>query len=120
MSTASSHMFTLNDHTYDSSQLSPEGQQVLELLTAAQSELAKLETHQALLMAAKQQLINQLKQLLPPPVPNQIGSVGGGGGGAVNNVGQASDEVPNTSTQKPTSRPEPLPENLPEDIRAKP
>ena len=105
-------MFTLNNETYESSQLSPEGQQVLVLLKEAQSELAKLETHKALLMAAQQQLINQLKPLLPTPIPNDVGMV-------MNSQGQASNVIPSTSTKKPETMPEHLPKNLPEDLRTK-
>ena len=39
-----SQTFTLNNVSYDSSQLSKEGQNIFQLLREAQNELAKLET----------------------------------------------------------------------------
>ena len=113
MSATPGQLFTLNGANYDGSQLPPEGQQVLTLLTEAQNELARLETRKALLQAAQQQLINQLKPLLPPPIPSQPA-------GAVGILGRASKEIPTTPVEKPEEEPAPFPDNIPEEIRAKP
>lgn len=112
MSATPGQLFTLNGANYDGSQLPPEGQQLLALLTEAQTELARLETRKALLQAAQQQLINQLKPLLPPPIPSQPA-------GAVGILGHASDQIPTTPVEKPELEPAPFPDTIPEEIRAK-
>lgn len=111
MSATPAHQFTLNGANYDGSQLPPEGQRVLALLNEAQAELVRLETRKALLQAAQQQLINQLKPLLPAPIPSQLA-------GAVGILGHASDQIPTTSVQKPGEEPAPFPANIPDEIRA--
>lgn len=108
MSTTPGNLFTLNGAQYDGSQLPPEGQRLLGLITEAQSELARLETRKSLLQAAQQQLIAQLKPLLPAPTPSHTGI-----------LGQASDVIPTTPAQKPEQEPSPLPDNLPAAVRAK-
>ena len=112
MSTIPGNLFTLNGANYDSSQLPPEGQQLLGLLTEAQNELTRLENRKALLQAAQQQLISQLKPLLPPPIPSQPA-------GAVGILGRASKEIPTTPVEMPEEEPAPFPDNIPEEIRAK-
>ena len=112
MSATPGQLFTLNGANYDGNQLPPEGQQLLALLTEAQNELARLETRKALLQAAQQQLISQLKPMLPPPIPSQPA-------GAVGILGRASKEIPTTPVEKPEEEPAPFPENIPEEIRAK-
>ena len=106
MSATPGNLFTLNGAQYDGSQLPPEGQRLLGLITEAQSELARLETRKSLLQAAQQQLIAQLKPLLPAPSHTGI-------------LGQASDVIPTTPAQKPEQEPSPLPDNLPAAVRAK-
>ena len=113
MSATPGNLFGLNGANYDANQLSPEGQQLLILLNDAQNELARLETRKALLQAAQQQLIGQLKPLLPPPISNQPD-------GASGILGKASKEIPSTPAQKPEEEPAPFPDNIPEEIRAKP
>lgn len=111
MNATPSQPFTLNGANYDGSQLPPEGQRVLGLLNEAQAELARLETRKALLQAAQQQLISQLKPLLPDPIPSQrVGAVG--------ILGHASDQIPTTPVEKPAEEPAPLPDNIPDEIRA--
>ena len=112
MSATPENLFTLNGANYDGNQLPPEGQQLLGLLTEAQNELTRLEKRKALLQAAQQQLISQLKSLLPPPIPSQPA-------GAVGILGRASKEIPNTPVEKPEEEPAPFPDNIPEEIRAK-
>ena len=111
MSATPAQQFTLNGANYDGSQLPPEGQRVLALLNEAQAELSRLETRKALLQAAQQQLINQLKPLLPAPIPSQPA-------GAVGILGHASDQIPTTPVQKPAEEPAPFPDNIPDEIRA--
>ena len=112
MSATPENLFTLNGANYDGNQLPPEGQQLLGLLTEAQNELTRLEKRKALLQAAQQQLISQLKSLLPPPIPSQPA-------GAVGILGRASKEIPTTPVEKPEEEPAPFPDNIPEEIRAK-
>lgn len=112
MSATPGNLFTLNGANYDGNQLPPEGQQLLALLTEAQNELTRIETRKALLQAAQQQLISQLKPLLPPPIPSQPA-------GAVGILGRASEEIPTTPVEKPEEEPAPFPEDIPEAIRVK-
>lgn len=111
MTVIPAQMFTLNGANYDGSQIPPEGQRVLALLNEAQAELARLETRKALLQAAQQQLISQLKLLLPAPIPSQAA-------GAVGILGHASDQIPTTPVQKPAEEPAPFPDNVPDYIRS--
>lgn len=113
MSATSGNLFGLNGANYDANQLSAEGQQLLSLLNDAQNEMARIETRKALLQAAQQQLISQLKPLLPPPISSQPD-------GADGILGQASKEIPTTPAQKPEEEPAPFPKNIPEEIRATP
>jgi hypothetical protein len=112
MSATPGQLFTLNGANYDGSQLSPEGQRLLGLLTEAQNELTQLETSKALLQAAQQHLISQLKPLLPSPI--QSPPTGG-----VGILGRASKEIPTTPVDKPEEEPAPLPDNIPDSVRAK-
>jgi len=112
MTATPSQRFTLNGADYDSSQLSPEGQRLLNLITEAQSEMGRLDTQKTLLQMAQQQLINQLKPLLPPPIPSQPA-------GAVGVLGHASDRIPTTPVDKPEQEPAPFPETIPEAIRGR-
>ena len=112
MATETSQVFQLNGSNYDSSKLSPEGQQVLGLLTEAQNELSRLENRKALFQAAQQQLINQLKPLLPAPIASQPTD-------DAEVLGCASDQIPTTPAEKPQEKPAPFPNNIPEEIRAK-
>ena len=104
-----SQTFTLNNVSYDSSQLSKEGQNIFQLLREAQNELVKLETQKALLQAAQQQLINELKPFLAEIKKNQptTPSV----------LGEASSEIPETDAIKPEKEPLSMPENLPQTIK---
>lgn len=106
-------MFTINGTSFDSSKLSPEGQQLLALLVEAQNELVRLETRKSLLQLAQQQLILQLKPLLPVSEVSQPG-VGTG------ILGNASKEIPTTPVEKPNSEPAVFPDTIPDEIRAKP
>jgi len=106
MSGSPSSPFNLNGVNYDASQLPPEGQRLIALVGEAQKELAQLETRQLLLRAARQQLINELKPLLPQP------------GNTPGILGQASDRIPTTPVEKPQQEPAPLPDALPKEIRA--
>ena len=113
MSAPSGNLFTLNGANYDGSQLSPEGWQLLTLLTEAQKELVRLDTNKALLKSAQQQLLSQLTPLLPAPIPNQPA-------GAIGILGKASTEIPTTPVETPEEKPAPFPDNVPDTIRAKP
>ena len=112
MSATPGNLFTLNGANYDGNQLPEEGQQLLSHLNNAQIELARLETKKALLNAAQQQLISQLKPLLPPPISNQPD-------GAAGILGQASKEIPTTPVAKPEQEPAPFPEDIPAGMKAK-
>ena len=112
MSATPGNLFTLNGENYDGNQLPEEGQQLLSHLNNAQIELARLETKKALLNAAQQQLISQLKPLLPPPISNQPD-------GAAGILGQASKEIPTTPVTKPEEEPAPFPEDIPAGMKAK-
>ncbi len=107
------NLITINGENYDADQLSSDGQRLLSLISEAQNELARLETQQALLKAAQQQLIQQLKPLLPPILPKPAAS------GAQGILGEASDTIPTTSVEKPDKEPSPLPDEMPESVRAK-
>ena len=111
MSTPPGQLFTLNGMNYDSSQLPPEGKRLLALLTEAQTQSSQLETRKALLQAAQQQLISQLKPLLPATAPGPANTTS-----AI--LGQASNEIPTTPADKPDQEPSPLPDSLPAEIRA--
>ena len=113
MSTPSGHVFTINGTNFDSSQLSPEGQQLLALLTESQNELVRLETRKALLQAAQQQLITQLKPLLPVSEVSQPNT-------GLGVLGTASTEIPTTPVEKPNSEPAVFPDSISDEIRAKP
>ena len=108
-----SQVFNLNGANYYISQLSPEGQQIIELITEAQDELRRLENQKALLQVAQQQLIKQLKPLLANPIDSQPY-------GANGTLGCASDQIPTTPVEKPEEEPAPFPDNIPDEIRAKP
>jgi hypothetical protein len=112
MSATPGNLFGLNGENYDANQLTPEGQNLLNLLNEGQNELARLETRKALLQAAQQQLISQLKPLLPAPISNQPE-------GASGILGEASKEIPTTPAQKPEEEPAPFPTTIPKEIRAK-
>ena len=77
---------------------------LLNLINEAQSELARLETQKVLLNSAQQQLIQQLKPLLPPPVETQALV------GTQDVLGKASDKIPTTSVIEPEQKPSPLPD----------
>jgi hypothetical protein len=111
MSATPSSLFNLNGVNYDASQLPAEGQRLLALLGQAQAELARLDTQQQLIKAARQQLINELKPLLPSPVGQPPVS---GSGPAI--LGQASDRIPTTPVEQPSQEPAPLPDNLPPEL----
>lgn len=108
------NLITINNQNYDADQLSPEGQRLLSLISAAQNEISRLETQKMLMNAAQQQLINQLKPHLPEAVPNNVSA------SAVGILGEASDQIPTTSVKKPDQEPSPLPDGIPESVKAKP
>lgn len=106
MSATPGNVFNLNGVAYDGSQMTPEGHQLLGLLTEAQSELTRLENRKVLLQAAQQQLLRQLTPLLPPPITNQPD-------GTSVIQGRASKEIPTTPVDKPSEEPAPFPDNHP-------
>lgn len=108
-----STLFNLNGLNYDSSQLPPEGRHLLGLLNAAQTELTHIDVQKALLQAAQQELINQLKPFLPTPFPNQPSQ-------SVGIIGSASEEIPTTPAKKPNEEVAPFPNNLPKAMKIKP
>ena len=112
MNATPGNIFNLNGVTYDRNEMLPEGHQLLGLLSEAQTELKRIENRKALLKAAQQQLIRQLKPLLPPPIPTQADK-------ASVILGRASQEIPNTSVKKPEIEPAPIPEDIPRDLRRK-
>lgn len=112
MSTIQDNLFTLNGAQYDSNHLPTDGKQIYGLLNEAQNEMKKLETRKALLIAAQQHLINQLKPLLPAPIVSQTQDAG-------ITMGRTSTEIPTSPTEKPVKEPVPLPDNLPEMIKSK-
>ena len=112
MSSTANQLLTVNGANYDISQLPPEGQKLLSLLTEAQSELTRLETRKELLLASQQQLLSGLKPLLPAPLPNPNET-------AATVLGKASDFIPTTSVTEPTEQPASFPETLPDEIRAR-
>ena len=107
------NLITVNGNHYDADQFSPEGQRLVRLITEAQSEMARLETKQMLLNAAQQQLVQQLKPLLPQMVSDKASS------GNVEILGEASDQIPTTSVEKPDKEPSPLPDAMPDSVRSK-
>ncbi|KZR66194.1 MULTISPECIES: hypothetical protein [Prochlorococcus] len=111
MVTEPSQVFNLNGANYDSNKLSTEGQKIMLLLKESQNELGRIENQKALFQAAQQQLISQLKPLLPPPISSQPAD-------AVGIFGSASDQIPTTPVDKPDEEPAPFPDNIPADIRA--
>lgn len=113
MNTHAGNQFTLNNVVYDGDQLPPDGQQLLALLAEAEKELVRLETRQTLLKLAQQQLIAQLKPLLPVSVDSESYA-------PVVILGQPSKEIPITLVNKPDVEPASFPENIPDEIRAKP
>lgn len=110
MSATPENLFNLNGAIYDGTKLSPEGKQLLGLLNEAQNELSRLENRKALLQAAQQQLINQLKPLLPPLTPDETA-------GALNILGHASKEIPTTPAEKPEEQASQFPVDTPEQIK---
>jgi len=112
MPTTQGNLFTLNGAQYDGNHLPKEGKHLLGLITEAQNELIRLETRKALLQAAQQQLINQLKPLMPSPIHSQPPDT-------VGIIGSASMEIPTTPVEKPDKHPASLPDNLPEAIKSK-
>ena len=113
MSTPQGNRFNLNGNEYDINALPAEGQRLLALLGEAQKELESLETRATLIQSARQQLISELKPLLPVPCTNKPA-------GAVGILGHASDQIPTTPVNEPSDELASFPDNLPEEIRAKP
>ena len=112
MNSPNSNLFSINDAQYDATQLPPEGQRLYKLLGDAQNELTRLETQKALLQAAQQELINQLKPLLPK-TQQTIGTESNGV------QGHASKQIPTTPAIKPEGEPAAFPQNIPNAIRRK-
>ena len=106
MSATPGNVFNPNGVAYDGSQLTPEGPQLLGLLTEAQTELTRLENRKVLLQAAQIQLVRQLTQLLPQPISTQQAGTEG-------IMGRASQEIPTTPVEKPEEEPAPFPNNHP-------
>ena len=102
-------VLTINGDEYQCSDISSDGLEVLSLLLDCQDQLKRHETKKSLLIAAREQLLRQLGPFLPPPKrllgANQI-------------HGEASTEIPTTSSEQPNQKPPPLPEDIPERIRA--
>ena len=65
MSESSENTFSLNGEKYNTDELSTEANQLLTLINEAQNEISQIETKKVLLSLAQQQLIAQLKPLLP-------------------------------------------------------
>ena len=112
MSSTANQLLTINGAHYDVSQLPPEGQKLLSLLTEAQSELTRLETRRELLQASQQQLLSLIKPLLPAPLPNPNET-------AATVLGKASETIPTTPVTEPDEQPAPFPENLPDAFQAR-
>lgn len=109
MQTDSPSSFDLNGSVYDTNKLTPEGKRLIALITEAQTEMGRIDTKKTLMQAAQQQLITQLKPLLPEPetVKHETIQI----------LGQASSEIPTTSVNQPNQNPEPLPKNTPASIK---
>ena len=105
-------IFRLNNIEYNTNHLNEEAKRLLTLINESQKELNRVETQKTLLEAARQQLIDQLKPLLPDPgMMQQTGASG--------ILGQASDRIPTTNVEKPNQEPSSFPENIPSTIVAK-
>lgn len=112
MNSPSSQVFNINGINYDCTELPLRGQKLLILLAEAQAELVKLETHQELLKIAQQQLIAELKPLLPTASITQekVGPT---------ILGETSKNIPSTASFKPDDNPAPLPDNVPDQFKKK-
>ena len=100
--------FNFNDSTYYSKDLSDEGKRVLIMIQECQKEIAKLETKNAILQAANQKFIEQLKTYLPEPITQKTGQFGV--------TGTASNDIPTTSAYVPDIKPASMPKNIPREI----
>lgn len=110
MSANTVNTFSLNGSQYDITQLTPQGRQLLNLLTEAQNELVRLDSRKELVKAAQQHLISQLKPLLPQPIkknPTEASAV----------LGQASKEIPITPIEELNDKPASMPDNIPEAFK---
>ena len=112
MQTDQNPILTINGARYDVSQLAPEGEKLVALLTEAQNELGRLDIRKELLQASQKQLLSVLKPLLPAPLPQANAT-------AATVLGKASDFIPTTPVTEPTEQPAPFPETLPDEIRAR-
>ena len=110
MTASQATTFRLNGVDYVAADLSAEGQRLVALLNQAQQEIARLQGQLALIQAGQQQVLEQLKPLLPAPAPSN-------GGPAV--LGQASAQIPTTPVEQPAEEPAPFPDNIPDAIRAR-
>ena len=108
MSATPGTIITINNVSYDTNQLPPQAQPLVQLLLDTQSELQRLEHRKAITQLAQQQLLVQLTPLLPPQQPQPTGPV---------ILGQASATIPTTPVEKPAEEPAPFPENIPPEIR---
>ena len=105
MSSMPDQSFSLNGATYHRSQLSPEGCQLLDLLTEARAELGRLDVRKSLIQAAEQQLIQQIKCLVES-IPNQPPKV-------LSVLGAASQTIPTSDVVRPEEQPAPIPKAIP-------
>ena len=110
MSESSENVFSLNGEKYNINDLGPEAKQLLNLINEAQSEMSQIETKKALLSLAQQQLIGQLKPLLPKKSINTNSQ-------NLGIIGNATLEIPTTPATKPESQITPIPEDTPAEIR---
>ena len=110
MSDSSENIFSLNGEKYNISELPPEANQLLSLINEAQNEMSRIETRKALLSLAQQQLIEQLKPLLPKRLPQSKSQ-------NLGIIGNASQEIPTTTTKKPNGYIQSFPEETPKEFR---
>ena len=103
-------IFTINENKYEANKLTPEGQRLLSLIDQTQSEIKRLDIQKTLMQSAQQNLIDQLKRILPPPLQDQ------------NKppiiLGEASNEIPSTGAIKPEQQPDPFPTDIPESLKS--
>lgn len=110
MSESSENFFSLNGENYNTNELSAEANHLLSLINEAQNEINQIETKKVLMSLAQQQLIGQLKPLLPKRAQNSRSQ-------NLGIIGNASIEIPTTPARKPESQIPTFPEDTPKEIR---
>ena len=111
MNSTSNKLLNINGINYDVSQIAPEGQRLVSLLSKAQEELTRLDIQKELLLASQQQILSLLKPLLPNPIdkPKELRATV---------LGSASETIPTTPVKEPSETPASFPKNLPDELRA--